>query len=462
MGKGNPKLVPKVKRKSSDRDDHGFNGRKSKKAKNSDELSARRRLAMEDADVNKDLSKDKTGKMIKSKPQDEDINNNATIFASQTVNAVKTRSKTAKVKGADLDLIEPHSSQRSSGATQSKQMACDNNPDTNIAHTSSAEPINFSKEHDGIDVGVNTSDDEFQVSEAESEEEDGAVTSSESSSSGDNSSSEEEEEDPEEQFIKLSKHPRVQKILSDLVDQKVEQKVAETVGAARKHKDKKKKGKKDKHNKGKSNEQLNKSPSDTTLYRPALRKGVEQDDIVNRISNFVDSLRGASSSGSVDRTPTVRAADKEDGEQSHHKAIGPERELAQKIIVEAEKFKADVAPPPKGMFDDTSFDLKRLLQSLDSDDDFFHITCHVDSNLKEKIEKGEFVELEKLLPKDKFSSSYGFNDGNTDGGLIKVMQKGGQTYITPQTKEYGKINGIRKWEQAFRVYAAIYCQAHQE
>ena len=29
-----------------------------------------------------------------------------------------------------------------------------------------------------------------------------------------------------------------------------------------------------------------------------------------------------------------------------------------------------------------------------------HIVCHVEPNLRQKIERGEFVELEKLLPKD--------------------------------------------------------------
>ena len=36
-----------------------------------------------------------------------------------------------------------------------------------------------------------------------------------------------------------------------------------------------------------------------------------------------------------------------------------------------------------------------------SDDDFLHLTCHIEPSLIHKIEKGEFVELEKLLPKDK-------------------------------------------------------------
>ena len=42
----------------------------------------------------------------------------------------------------------------------------------------------------------------------------------------------------------------------------------------------------------------------------------------------------------------------------------------------------------------------RHLRYLDSeDDDFFHITCHIDKALREKIERGDFVELEKLIQK---------------------------------------------------------------
>ena len=40
-----------------------------------------------------------------------------------------------------------------------------------------------------------------------------------------------------------------------------------------------------------------------------------------------------------------------------------------------------------------------------SDDDFFHLTCNIEPALIHKIEKGEFVELEKLLPKEKYNCS---------------------------------------------------------
>ena len=41
-----------------------------------------------------------------------------------------------------------------------------------------------------------------------------------------------------------------------------------------------------------------------------------------------------------------------------------------------------------------------------SDDDFFHLICHVDPALKTKIENGEYVDLDKLLPRDR-----GFSEG---------------------------------------------------
>ena len=40
----------------------------------------------------------------------------------------------------------------------------------------------------------------------------------------------------------------------------------------------------------------------------------------------------------------------------------------------------------------------RVKDDLDNDE-YFHLTCHVNANLRAKSEKGEFVELEKLLPR---------------------------------------------------------------
>ena len=86
-----------------------------------------------------------------------------------------------------------------------------------------------------------------------------------------------------------------------------------------------------------------------------------------------------------------------------------------------------------------------------SDDDFFHLTCHIEPSLIHKIEKGEFVELEKLLPKDKL--------GGKEESRLEWVQRDGGTFLVPGQWD-NKIGSFRKWEQAFRAYATIYCGAH--
>ena len=93
-----------------------------------------------------------------------------------------------------------------------------------------------------------------------------------------------------------------------------------------------------------------------------------------------------------------------------------------------------------------------------SDDDFFHLTCHIEPSLIHKIENGEFVELEKLLPKDRSSFTAG---GGTENRLEWVQRDGG-TYLVSAAGRENKITGIRHWEQAFRAYATIYCAANPQ
>ena len=72
------------------------------------------------------------------------------------------------------------------------------------------------------------------------------------------------------------------------------------------------------------------------------------------------------------------------------------RESANEAILQAERYRAEIEQPQgRNLFQNPP--QGRVL----SDDNFFHITCHVDSATKKKIENGEFIELEKLLPKDR-------------------------------------------------------------
>ena len=92
----------------------------------------------------------------------------------------------------------------------------------------------------------------------------------------------------------------------------------------------------------------------------------------------------------------------------------------------------------------------------DNDDDFFHITCHIDSGLKTKIERGEFVELEKLVTKNSSTKLL------TDESRIELVTRGGSIYFAPVHDRDTKINGIRRWQQAFRIYAATYTRTNYE
>ena len=77
---------------------------------------------------------------------------------------------------------------------------------------------------------------------------------------------------------------------------------------------------------------------------------------------------------------------------------------------------------------------------LDMDNQFFHVTCHVEPNLRAKIQWGEYFDLEKLLPKSKMNKG---NDNKMD-----LVFREGHSYFIPATSDM-KIT-----------YAAIYSQAN--
>ena len=246
-----------------------------------------------------------------------------------------------------------------------------------------------------------------------------------------------------------------------------------------------------------------KSPSDTTLYAPALQKGVGRGtplgvganfisppntlNVSEQVSNFVEKLR--TESKEVD-TPSRRGKDRHnsgsrrdsggrhhrDDRRSHSKDRhrSRSRSVADEIVLQAERFKATI-DPPKGKDSDNAaqtginssleHNINELLQLLksqnvtevDNDDDFFHITCHIEGNLRSKIAKGEFVDLEKLLPKTKLQIMTGVENE------IEVVRKNGSTYVFPESGQRDqRITNVHRWEQAFRVYSAIYSESNPD
>ena len=186
----------------------------------------------------------------------------------------------------------------------------------------------------------------------------------------------------------------------------------------------------------------------------------------NQISDFVENVR-------VQQHPEDQEVNRRCSDMAAANLEEAQRR-AERSILEAEKFKASIEAPGlcnneflPNMFNNhlaesnniTSKDQGEVVEQINllnigtgvSDDDFFHLTCHIEPSLIHKIEKGEFVELEKLLPKDKL--------GSREENRLEWVQKDGGTFLVPAQHD-NKIGSFRRWEQAFRAYATIYCSAN--
>ena len=233
-----------------------------------------------------------------------------------------------------------------------------------------------------------------------------------------------------------------------------------------------------------------KSPSNTTIYMPALNKEItptkfdninpyrnesvlpNEVNVVEHINDFVNQMhlvaderrnserdREGSPSTSRGRAGERVTTDQRRKDEQKRK-MNEDQEKANQMILDAEKFRATVSKPTGrdsqlSHFSDDLFQgltdyLKRMANN-NEDDEFFHITCHVEPSLKAKIEKAEFVDLEKLLPRDRLRGS--------DDQTLTLVNRGGNTFFVP-SESGNKITNVRCWEQAFRVYAAVYSNAN--
>ena len=358
-------------------------------------------------------------------------------------------------------------------------------------------PVRKEIEHDGVVCTVNSSDDDLSdLSETDERVEDelpGSSYSSEgeesSSTSGSSTHSMEEEEDDEQIRHKLQNDPNYRLIMDSLLAEKMKRSKHKKHGPKRLSHGKRAFVILDREQHNQFNpinrarrSPMIKSPSDSTLYTPALklrqRDTVQnvggQENIVDQVSSFVDKMRLQASQrdressrsshrnlvpeGNDSREYHGSDADQASSHKDDHEAHA--KELTDKLILESEKFKADLVTP-KGMLDiqvipriDREIELMR---KFDNDDDFFYISCHIDPQIKQKIERGEFVDLEKLLPKERSAGGFSMNDDNR----IRLCQEEGETFLAP-VKATPKIGSIRKWDSAFRIYTTIYSQANPE
>ena len=235
------------------------------------------------------------------------------------------------------------------------------------------------------------------------------------------------------------------------------------------------------------NTRVTKSPSDTTIYAPGLQmrqsKAIAQNDspinVIDQISNFVERVRLETAAESPVRIPQkVRRQDREgshgqerepqpstSGTPHRSGAAAAQSSLADThaadMLVQADQYKP-IVQKPKGMLNNPVQEVSivnvndvvnTVSNTMNEDDEFFHLMCHVDKSLRTKIQNGEYVELEKLLPRGR-----AFSQCFADENRMQLVNRKGGSYWVPAEKE--KVNTLKKWDQAFRVYASIYSRAN--
>ena len=220
-----------------------------------------------------------------------------------------------------------------------------------------------------------------------------------------------------------------------------------------------------------------KSPSEATIYRPAIEKyqpNVHQrikqvknrpqnkflkPDFEMRLNEFLSSVRLDNQENQMKAAGREKAQPKRKLDFDHEEAESDDgveaepldaREEAQQRIIRAEKQKAQFEPT-KGK--DLEFPDKPLLD----DDSFLHISCDVEDGTAEKARRGEYVELAKLLAKQNRT----FVPGEEPGTMEIVNKRSGQTFMLPVNEDKPiRITNFFVWEKAFRIYMALYSEAH--
>ena len=114
-------------------------------------------------------------------------------------------------------------------------------------------------------------------------------------------------------------------------------------------------------------------------------------------------------------------------------------EKAERQIIEAEADKAHLYPTTGKSFEFTA----------QADQEYLVVGAHVKDSTREKIERGEYVDFGKLLPRDRVLTE--------DDSRLELIVRDGKTYWVLVT-ETVTINGFSRWEQAFRIYSNIYTQ----
>ena len=136
-------------------------------------------------------------------------------------------------------------------------------------------------------------------------------------------------------------------------------------------------------------------------------------------------------------------------------------EKAEHIVLEAERSKArifEVSGKPTGNLEIEKIDKAKqndqsYAQALLIDDSYLVMGSQLEPKIRLIIEQGGYVDLAKLLPRDRV-------EREEDNRLEHII-KGGQTFLVPAADQnLAVISNFARWEQAFRNYMNVFARVH--
>ena len=108
--------------------------------------------------------------------------------------------------------------------------------------------------------------------------------------------------------------------------------------------------------------------------------------------------------------------------------------------------------------DDEAYGGKNFLRHnpVEVDQDFLVVGNHVDKQIRNRIENGEFMDFSRLLPRDRLVVE--------EDNRLEIVNRNGRTYFIPavDNDSIGAITNFSRWEQAFRVFSNIYTRRYPE
>ena len=136
------------------------------------------------------------------------------------------------------------------------------------------------------------------------------------------------------------------------------------------------------------------------------------------------------------------------------------QEQAKQLLQQAEASKARMYQVP-GKDEEilSPFDNQRVVSNSDIllsmlvDEKYDVVENHVDEVTRKKIINGEYVDLARLIPKDRVQTQQ-------DNCMVQINKNGLSYYVPAHERESVTINSYPRWEQAFRVFSTIYVQTY--